>query len=82
MLPLLNHAVAMTLALALILAVLVSPLLVGWILFSITRDFRRIANALEKLSPRDIPSTPSEQVHPALQADQTPRRIAHSAFGR
>lgn len=82
MLALLNHSVALTIALAYLLALLFGPFLAAWFLLRIARDLRRIADALyPRERGADVAFTLANPAQHPLVRD-TVGRVSNSMFAR
>lgn len=82
MLSAFNQLLASILALAFLCMVLVGPFVALWIVLSMRRDLRRIADCMtvrEALYRNDSASLEPDQIHAARMQD---RKVSLSAFGR
>lgn len=82
MLPLLNHSVALGIALAYILLFLCGPFLLAWYAWRIARDLRRIADAAQHTANRFDMLTHGAMTLQPEQTRQYIARVVNSMFGR
>lgn len=82
MLPLLNQAVAMTLALCYLLLLLFGAPVAAWLLWRACKDLHRIADALDAGRARELEEYRGQGQRAIDYKPDTERRVANSAFAR
>lgn len=82
MLPLFNYTLALTIALAYLLALLLGPFLAAWFLLRIARDLRRVADASQRIAEIHSVVWPDAPRAAAEVARIDAARVSNSMFGR